>query len=152
MLDGADEPRRLLLAGQTEAGMDRGHDDVEDSQELVAEVDRAVGQDVGLGAVEDPKAGEAPGERPDLLPLRENTFFVEASGVGSRLAVIGDRDIGVAGVPRGHDHVFERVAAVGGGRVDVDQAAQVRLLEEPGERSGSAASISPLPSRSSGSM
>ena len=35
------------------------HDEVEDPEELVAEVDRAVGQDVGLGAMEDPEPGHS---------------------------------------------------------------------------------------------
>ena len=49
--------------------------------------------------------------------------------------MVGDGGVGIAGVARGDDHRFERVAAVGCRRVDVDQAPHVGLLDEPRELS-----------------
>ena len=42
---------RLLLFGQVEMAVDAGHHVVEAGQQLVVEIERAVGQDVALGAL-----------------------------------------------------------------------------------------------------
>src|SRR5262249_21948831 len=113
----------------------RGDDEVEVREELVAEVDRAVGQDVRLRAVEDPEAGHPALESPDLLALCEDASFVEPSGLARGLAVIRVHRRGVTLLPGRVDHGLQRAPAVGPGGVDVDRAFEVLFRYERRERS-----------------
>ena len=81
----------------------------------------------------------------------ERPRLVEAVGHRERLAVIGDGDVLEPGVPRGPRHGLGVGAAVGGGRVHVQVAAEILPAESSrGSVRASAASISPRFSRSSG--
>src|SRR4029077_19007433 len=77
----ADEPPRLLLGGETEAGVDRGDDDVENLQELVSEVDRAVRENVRFRAVVDDELREPAPHGRDRAALGENALGRQPSGV-----------------------------------------------------------------------
>jgi hypothetical protein len=57
MPDGAEQAPGLLLGREIKCGVDRRGDQVEAGQGVVVEVERAVGQDVDLGALEDPGSG-----------------------------------------------------------------------------------------------
>src|SRR6266536_5046060 len=134
VLDCADQPARLLLAGKPESRVDGGHHDLERVEEFVAVVDRAVGEDVRFGPVKDPRPGK-PGLRlANRLPLAKDAVRREPARVAGSLAVVRDRGVLVAGCLRGADHFLECRAAVGFRRVDVDQSAEVGLDDEVRQR------------------
>ena len=111
--------------------MDGGDHDVEALQELVAIVDRPVGKDVRLGALEDPEA-RIPGlEGVDRGVLGQNTGLVEPVRVPRDLRVVGDRGIREPGGRRRGDHLLERVPPVGFRRVEMEETRDVGGLEEP---------------------
>ena len=89
----------------------------------------------------------------DFLDLLERALFVEAVGDGDGLAVVGEGDVFVAEIARGGGHFLDRVFAVAGGGVHLQVAANVAQVRRgaAGDAS-SAASISPVFSRSSGGM
>src|ERR1700737_16261 len=88
---GAEEPPGLLLLREPETGVHGRDDDVEPLQELVPEVDGAIGQDVRLGAVEDPQLRKPRTDRPDLGALLRDALRRQPSRVPRPLAVIGNR-------------------------------------------------------------
>jgi hypothetical protein len=93
----ADQPRRLLFARQPEARVHRRDHEIELRQELVAVVDRPVGEDVRLRSVEDPDVRETAPELPNLLRLGPHAVDRQPAGVSGGLAVVRDGDVGVAG-------------------------------------------------------
>ena len=105
--------------------MDRGDDDVELGEAVVGEIHRAVGPDVALDAGEHGDAVEPLAQGADAAGLLERAPLVEPVGHRQRLAVIGDRDVGEAGVAGGARHRLGIGAAVGGGGVHVQIAAQI---------------------------
>ena len=140
VLDCRDHPLGHRSPGDLERGVDAGHHPVELGEQVVVVVERAVGQDVDLGAGEQPKAATPRVERPHLLnPLRQplrGDVVAEAVAGG----VVGDREVGVAAAPRRLGHLLERVVAVGDRGVAVEvapnvlQGDQLRQLAVGGRR------------------
>ena len=125
--------RLVIVVGvHVEAVVDGGNDVIEQRQRLVVEIERAVGQDVALGAEEDAEAflGELRVELLDLLGLLADAFLVEAVGLPLRFAVVGNADVFEAEIHRGFGHRFDRLDAVAPGRVTMERAAQVGQLDE----------------------
>jgi hypothetical protein len=109
--------------------VDGGQDHVQLGQHLVGEVERAVGQDVALGAGQDPDA-VAGLERPDLPELLAELLGAEAAGDRRRAGMVGDDDVLVAARLRGGDQRLERVVAVRPVGVRVEVAPDVADLEQ----------------------
>ena len=105
--------------------MHRGDHDVELRQAVVGQVHRAVGADVALDAGQQRDAVQFVVQRAHGRRMGECATLVEAVGHGQRLAVVGDGQIGQAGLARRQRHRANRVLAVGRGRVAVEVAAQV---------------------------
>ena len=87
-------------------------------------VQAAVGQDVGLGAPQEPDRHRLLHPR-DLFPLRVQPVDVEASGVEGGGRVVGDGQIPHAHRVRGARHLRDGVLAVGVDGVAVDEAPQI---------------------------
>jgi hypothetical protein len=58
LVHGAQQPLGLLLACQVEAVMDGAHDNIQPSQEVIGQVERAVLQNVNLHALEQDDAAQ----------------------------------------------------------------------------------------------
>ena len=152
MLERGDHALGHRLLAHGEGRVHAGDHPVELAQQLVLVVERAVGQDVDLAAREqlDPlhaRVGLA--HELDLAAqlLRRD---VVAEAVAGR--VVGDRQVLVSAGARRQRHLLDRVVAVGGDRVAVQVAADVRQLDQPGNVPSRAAASSPRSSRSSGSI
>jgi hypothetical protein len=80
----------LSLPVQLEAAVDARHDEVETLQNLVAIIERAVGQDVGLDALQDPEfLAEALVEAVGLAVLLLDLLQGQPAGVVRRLRMVG---------------------------------------------------------------
>ena len=90
-------------AGMLKPLMHGGDDVIEQRQRLVVEIERAVGQDVALGAEEDAETflRELRVELLDFLGLLADALLVEAVGLPLRFAVVGDAEVLQAEVHRG---------------------------------------------------
>ena len=137
--------------GLAPGDVDRGDDQVEARQQVVLEVERAVGADLELAAVEEP---EAPGrrrrrgrpgrflrrepgvERGDDLDLLRDPVRGQAAGDRERLRVVGQDLVGVAARAGGLGHDLDRVMAVGPVGMAVEVAAQVGQVDEGRQPAG----------------
>jgi hypothetical protein len=72
-------------------------------------------------------------QRLDLLDLGQQAFFIEAVGLEGRFAVVGDAEVLQAEIVRGFGHLPQGAAAVAGGGVVVEDAAEVFELHEARE-------------------
>lgn len=90
---GATDPGGHLVFGQGEDVVDRGDAVIELREDGVVEVQRAVLQDVHLGAGEELEAGVSGVERADAFDLGKETFLVEPAGLEGGLRVVGDAEI-----------------------------------------------------------
>jgi hypothetical protein len=70
-------------------------------------------------------------QRLDFLDLRQQALFIEAVGLEGRFAVIGDAEVLQAEIMRGVGHLAQGGAAVAGGGVVVEDAAEVFELHQP---------------------
>ena len=168
--DGVERPLRQLGPRLAPGDVDRRDDDVEAGEQVVVVVERAVGADLELAAVEQAEAlGRGRRRAPCRPPPRAANRALSVgddrrpaprpgrgSGRGRSRATAcgrsgpGRRSRG-ARARLGHD--LDRLVAVGPVGVAVQVAAQVgQRRSSAGSRPASAASISPRSSRSSGSM
>src|SRR5690606_36456481 len=108
----------------------RGHREVEFRQGLVVEIEAAVAEDVDFGSGEEVEAIEFPVEIADLRDLGQQPGFIEAAGLEGGLRVIGDAEVLQAEIAGGGRHFPEGGAAVRGGGVAVEGAAEVLQLDE----------------------
>ena len=92
----AHDARGHLRARLLEARVHGGQHDVELGQHLVGEVERAVGQDVALGAGQDADAEARLQRRGWPRDLRAQLLHAEAAGDRRRARVVGDDDVLVA--------------------------------------------------------
>ena len=145
-------PRRHLALAHVEPAVDRCDHEVETCEHRFIEIDPAVLKDVGLHTLEDPDAGDLRIRLVDLISLPGEIVCLEPPRIGGGLAVIGDADVLVAGRAAGLRKLQDRIGAVGILGVAVEEALDIGALEEPGRAWRAAASTSPLPSRSSGSI
>ena len=113
VLHGAHHALGLLLLRQPEGGVQARDHPVELLEQVVVVVERAVRQDVRLGAGEhlDPVRHV---ERPDALDLAAQLVGRDVVAEAVRGRVVGDRDVLVAALARRGRHLLDRVAAVGG--------------------------------------
>ena len=142
-------PRRVL----PEARVHAGRHPVEAGQQLVLEVEPAVGEDVHLGGLEHDDVVLARVLGVDLLPLAAHPLGVEAARHRQALGVVADRQVGVAARAGRLDHLGDRARAVApaGVRVQVAPGGR-RAPPAPAAGPRAAASISPRSSRSSGGI
>jgi hypothetical protein len=134
----AHEPSRHVARIEAVAVVDAGDHDVEPREYRVGKVERAVAQDVALGAAEQADAHALLHAR-DLVPLSPEPVDVEAVRIVRARRVVGDRQVLEAARLRRARHLLDRVAAVGVDRVAVDGAADV---VEPDEVVGQRAGVS----------
>ena len=131
---------RQLGARLPPGHVERRDDEVEGGEQVVLEVERAVGADLQLAAVEQAEAvgrragGAVPAASSaakralsvgDDLALLRDLVGREAAGDGQRLGVVGQDLVGVAAPSGGLGHLLDRVDAVGPVGVRVQVAAQV---------------------------
>ena len=131
--------------------MEARGDPVEPGQQLVVEVEAAVGKDVDLGRLQHRDVVVAAFCR-DLLPLAEHPLGIEPAGHGQALGVVADREVPVAARARGLDHGGDVSVPSLQVVCDVQLAAQVSRVTSAGSGPAGAASISPASSRSSGGI
>ena len=147
--DRVERPPRQVRARLAPRDVERGHDEVERREQVVLEVERAVGADLELAAVEQPEPARRrlrwrgpgrllrrePGVEPrDDLALLRHLVGREPAGDRERLGVVGQDLVGVAAPPGGLGHDLDRVDAVGPVRVAVQVAAQVGDVDEGRQR------------------
>lgn len=135
ILQGLEDPLGHVLL---ESGVDRGDHEIELLEEGIREVERAVGEDIDLGPLEEAEAlrFERAVEGVDLLHLPAQAVGGEAAGVFHALGVVADRNIGIAHADAvvGDLAQGERpVARVG---VDVEVALDVAVIEDGREAVG----------------
>ena len=119
----AHEAFGLRLPVEAELPVDAADDEIEAAQHVVRIVERAVRKDIGLDALEDAEAAaERRVEAVDLSLLLLDLLDREAAGVMRRLRVIGDANVLVAVGEAGLRHCFQRIGAVRGGSVGVQNA------------------------------
>ena len=116
--------------------VDAGLDPVELRQRIVGEVEPAVGQDVALDAAQDAERLQRLVGGGDLLALAADVVAGEAAGGADRRRVVADREVLVAAVTGRAAHRLDAEAAVAPGRVRVQVAADVGLLQERRGRAG----------------
>ena len=93
ILDGRQRAPRQLLRRLATAGVDAGDDDVEAGEQLVRVVERRVGADLELGAMEDPERRELGVQPRDLGALRLDAVRGQAARHPERRRVIGEHDV-----------------------------------------------------------
>src|SRR5919201_1161271 len=76
--DRGQNPLGHYFAGLLQVGVHGGNHNIERSEDLVGQVERAVGQDVDLGAAEYSKVGEAAVHLVDLRLARQKAFGRES--------------------------------------------------------------------------
>src|SRR4051794_39271676 len=149
--DRVQRPLGQLRPALSPADVDGRDDEVEACEQVVVEVERAVGADLELAAVEEAEAfGRGRGrrgargllsrvplvERGDDVGLLRDPVRGEPAGDGKRLRVVGQDLIGVAAPPGVLGHDLDRVVAVGPVGVAVQVPAQVRLGDERRQAAG----------------
>ena len=107
-----------------------GLDPVELGEDVVGEVEPAVGQDVALDPAQDAERRQALVGGGDLLALAADVVGGQAAHRAHGRRVVADRDVVVAALARGAAHLLDAEAAVGPGRVAVQVAADVLASEE----------------------
>ncbi len=131
VLDGLDDAGRLRLAIQGEKGVYRGHHEVQASEHVVGEIERAVLEDINLTAGEHAHAILLRSvELSDIFELLREADFVEAAGLEARFRVVGDAEVFPAVGFGRSGHLVERVVAIRFRRVIVEDAAEVGELDE----------------------
>ena len=101
------------------------------SQHVVRIVERAVGQDVGFDAFQDPEIlAEALVQAVGFPVLLLDLLDRKPAGVVRGLGMVGDAEILEAALARGLGHRLQRLGAVGGVGVAVQDAAQVLVGDE----------------------
>ena len=128
MIERLQESLGLAAPGELKACVDRADDVVESGEHLVGQRQRPVLEDVDLDALQYRDAADR--ERVDRLGLARERRRVEAVGRTQELGVVGDADVGEAGVAGRGDHRRERRAAIAPVGVDVQVALQVRAGHE----------------------
>ena len=134
VLHGPDHPLGLLLLAHPERRVEARHHPVQLGEHVVLVVERAVRQHVHLGAGEDADALGAGVQLVDPLRLAQELVRLDVVPEPVRRGVVGDRDVPVAELPRGRRHLLDRVAAVRGGGVTVELAADVLHADKFRER------------------
>ena len=119
-----------LRARHPLAAVDARLHPVELRQHVVGEVEPPVREDVALDPAQDAERREQLVRGGDLLALAADVVRREALDGADRRRVVADRDVVVAAVDRGARHLLDRGAAVRPGRVAVQVAADVPLLDE----------------------
>ncbi len=119
-----------LRAWHPLAAVDARLHPVELRQHVVGEVEPPVREDVALDPAQDAERREQLVRGGDLLALAADVVRREALDGADRRRVVADRDVVVAAVDRGARHLLDRGAAVRPGRVAVQVAADVPLLDE----------------------
>ena len=134
VLDRGDHAVGHLLRAHPERGVHGGDHPVEALEQLVGVVERAVREDVALGADQDLDALEALVERVDLVdpPLELLRRDVVAEAVRGR--VVGDRDVLQPALARRQRHLLGGLQTVRRGRVHVQVALEVGERHQLGQR------------------
>ena len=149
--DRVERPGRQLGARLAACDMDRGDDQVEAGQQVVLEIEPAVGADLELATVEEAETlgrrpgrcrpgcllGREPGvERGDHLGLLGDPVRGQPVRDRERLRVVGQDLVRVASGAGGLGHDLDRVVAVGPVGMAVEVAAQVGQVDERREPAG----------------
>lgn len=137
MAQGAQHPSRLRGAGECQAGVDRGHDDIERAERVIIEVQTAVREDVHFGPGKDGKSVQRSIEAIDGDALAAKSGPIEAAGDSHEWGVVGDREIAVPQFARGTHHGREGVSTVTARSVAVQVTPDVIAGEETRQLAGS---------------
>src|SRR6266550_5593418 len=106
--------------------MDAGDDEIEAAEDFDRIIERAVGEDVGFNALENPKAlSERPIEPVGFALLLFDFLEREAPGVVPRLRVVSDPEILKAAFARGQGHALQRLGAVRRVGMAMEDAVQI---------------------------
>ena len=137
-LDAArDQPSRHLVARQAEQRVNARDHVIKTVEQVVGIVERAIGQDVALGSLEEAKlAAERLVERIDFRPLLVDPLDGKPPGVSRGPRVIGDPEVLHAPGLRGLGHFGQGGAAVAIVGMAVKRAGQVGQLDQVGEPAG----------------
>src|SRR5690606_21136957 len=108
----------------------RRDQEVELRQDVIGIVELAVGEDVTLDPLEPQNAVVGGVELVDLVPLAAPVIGLHSTSIRGGARVIGDSDPLAAGVAARERELRYRVGAVRVAGVTVQEAAQVRTLEQ----------------------
>ena len=113
-----------------EPGMYRPDDEIEAGEQVFVVIERAVGKDVRLDALEDAEVGRDHVQRVDLRVLLEHALARHSTSVERRQRVIRDSDVAPAARARRRCHLGDSRLAVGVVGMAVQRAANVAWLEQ----------------------
>ena len=135
----ADEALGHFGFAEGEGRMDTGHHVIELGEDGVGEIERAVLEDIALGAAEEPESVEVLVQRSDFGDLLFQTGGVEAVGLDGGFAVVGNAEVFQAQFLRGSGHLGQRTAPVAGAGVVVERAFELLEFDQvrqliPGRR------------------
>ena len=133
---GADDALGHLGFGEGEDVVDGSDAVVELGEDVIVKVERAIFEDIDLGAGDDLEFFESFVEFSNGRDLFQEAIFAEAVRLEGGFRMIGDAKILQAVVDGGGGHFFERVAPVGGYGVVVEGAAEVIEFDESGKLAG----------------
>ena len=122
------------LAGGALAGVEADLHPFELGEHVVRKVERPIRQDVALAPAQDPERRQQLVRGGDLHGLPAEVVGIEPRDDADVARVVADRQVLVAERLRGAAHLLDGRLAVGGGRMDVEVAADVAELEQVGGR------------------
>ena len=128
----ADPPGHLGLR-LLEPRVDGADDEIELGEDVVGVVHGPVGQDIALAARQDPDPGMVLLDGADLLDLGSQLVGGEPARDGGGPAVIGHDDVLVSARAGRLHQRLDAVSAVGRIGVDVEVAADIARLDQPGK-------------------
>ena len=115
--------------------MDRGNDDVELGEAVVRKIEAAVGQNVDLGTIQDPRRPGTGIDRRDLGGPLIKSLRCQSLGDQQRLCMVGHHQVAVTALPGSPRHDGDLIAAVTPVAVGMQIAAKIPLLDQLGQRS-----------------
>src|SRR4051794_39860526 len=130
VLHRTNDPPRHFRFRQIEDGMDGGDGEIQICQHVVAKIQGTIAQDVAFDPGEKTKALELFVELSDRCYLRAQLILIKPMRLDGTPAVIGDPEILQPQLLSGLSHFFKAVVPITRGRMAMEGAAQVFLLEQ----------------------
>ena len=112
--------------------MNRADNEVEPAEGSLVVVQAAGRENISLDSFQDSKSLQTLVHGVDLVCLPLEIVSSKATGVGCRLAVVGDAEVLVTGIPAGRGHLHDGVRSIRVVAVAMQEALQVALVQKSG--------------------